>query len=129
MTTRTPVATGSFLILAVLFLVLNATGGVPHWPNFGRPFPPGWSGGVIPYLLDEDMPDWARANAEQAMAGWTEATVLRFVPRTDEPSFIYFVQAGNYENCVRQPTCVGASRFMPNNEHGLAARGTRLPAA
>ena len=109
-----PAATGPLLILAALLLALDVWGGVP-----GRPFPPGWLGGVIPYVLDEDMPDRARQHAGQAMAGWAEATVLRFVPRTDEPDFIYFVEGGQYQNCVRQPTCVGVGGFAPNNEHGL----------
>lgn len=115
--TRTMAVTGSFLILAVLFFVLTATGGVPRWNE--RPFPPGWTGGVIPYVLDDDMPGRARESAQKAMAAWTEATVLRFVPRTNEPDFIYFVEAGQYQNCVRQPTCVGASGFTPNDQHGL----------
>ena len=94
-------------------------GGVPHWPNYGRPFPPGWFGGVIPYVLDEDLPGWARESAQTAMAEWTETTILKFVPRTDEPDFIYFVEAGQYQNCVRQPTCVGLEWFAPNNVHKL----------
>ena len=119
--TKTTAVTGSFLILTVLFFVLTATGGVPSWPHpgTGQPFPPGWIGGVIPHVLDERLPDWARENAESTMAAWTEMTVLRFVPRTDEPDFIYFVEAGQYGNCVRQPTCVGVGRFAPNNVHGL----------
>ena len=40
-------------------------------------------------------------------------------PRTDEPDFIYFVEDGQYQDCVRQPTCVGIGGFAPNNEHGL----------
>ena len=114
-------ATAPLLILALLFFVLNATGGVPAWPNpgTGQPFPPGWLGGVIPYVLDEDLPEWGKENAETTMSAWAEMTVLEFVPGTDEPDFIYFVEAGQYQKCIRQPTCVGVSRFVPNNEHRL----------
>ncbi len=118
---KTLAATAPLLILALLFFVLNAAGGVPAWPDPGtaQPFPPGWLGGVIPYVLDEDLPEWGRENAATTISAWTEMTVLEFVPRTDEPDFIYFVEAGQYQKCIRQPTCVAVSRFAPNNEHGL----------
>ena len=92
--------------------------GAPSWnPGNGRPFPPGWIGGVIPYVFDEAMPEEAREHAEQTMATWSEMTVLRFVRRTNEPDFIYFVE--RFQNCVWQPTCVRASGFAPNAEHGV----------
>ena len=114
MITRPLAHAGPFLIPAVLFFfALNATGGVPR----GHPIPPGWIGGVIPYVLDERLPDWARKNAETTMAAWTEMTVLRFVPRTNERDFIYVAEHG--EDCVRQPTCFTVGRFAPNNEHDV----------
>ena len=120
MLTKIKAATGALLIPAVLILALalDVRGGAPFWPP-ERPFPPGWLGGVIPYVLDDDMSGWARESAQQAMSAWTGATVLRFVPRTNETDFIYFVEAGQYQKCVRQPTCIGAGGFAPNIQHGV----------
>ncbi len=114
--TRAVVVTRASMMLALLFFGLNAIGGVPYMYPDG-PIPPGWFGGVIPYVLDEDLPDWARERAETAMAAWTEATVLRFVPRTDEPDFIHVVE--HWADCVRQPSCFVPSRSGSNNQHGL----------
>ena len=87
--------------------------------------PPGWVGGVIPYLMDEASED-LKSRARNAMEVWTEATVLRFVPRTDEPDYIHVVEhveedvvRGIAPSCDRQPTCWKASGFLPNDVHGL----------
>jgi hypothetical protein len=122
MLTKLKVATGPFLILAVLIIALDVRGGVPAWPNP----PPGWIGGVIPYIVDERLSDDGKMNARSAMAVWTEATVLRFVPRTDEPDFIHVLEhveedyvKGIAPPCARQPTCWGVSGWLPNDVHGL----------
>ena len=108
--------TGSFLILGLLFFGLNARGGVPFMYPDGR-IPPGWFGGVIPYVLDENLPDGVREAAARSMAAWTEATVLRFVPRTDESDFIHIVE--DWADCVRQPSCFVPSGSGRNSDHGL----------
>ena len=107
------------LILCLLCTFGLVAGWTPE-PQGGALYesvPPGWIGGVIPYMLDENLPDWGRESAEAAMAAWTEATVLKFVPRTDEPDFIYFTE--RTDNCVRQPTCRPVYSFVPNMVHGV----------
>ena len=118
-------ATAPLLILGLLFLGLlgpTATGGVPSLELM----PPGWIGGVIPYVMDERLSDDGRRNARDAMAAWTEATVLRFVPRSDEPDFIHVVEhveeyvvQGIAQPCARQPTCWRVGGWLPNDVHGL----------
>ena len=112
MTTKLWVVTGSCLIFTVLFCGPKAMGGVPRLA-----VPPGWIGGVIPYVLDESMSDDRKKSARDAMAVWTEDTVLRFVSRTDEPDFMYVTDRG--ENCVRQPTCHVTGGWLPNDVHGI----------
>lgn len=105
-------ATAPLLILGFLFLGPTATGGVPYvW------VPPGWIGGVIPYVMDERLSDDSKRHARDTMAVWAEATVLRFVPRTDQQDFMYITDRG--ENCVRRPTCHTTSGWLPNDVHGV----------
>ncbi|MDE0002629.1 MAG: M12 family metallopeptidase [Rhodospirillaceae bacterium] len=115
-------AVGSFVILALLLFRLHATGGVP----FGWAPPDGWIGGVIPYVVDERMSDDGQRNAREAMAVWAEATILKFVPRTDEPDFIHVLEhveedyvSGIAQPCARQPSCWYVDPFPPNAVHGL----------
>ena len=101
MTTKSLVVTGSCVVLAVLLFQLSASGGVPYGKERRRP---GWIGGVIPYVFDEKSSPAERAIAREAMAVWANATVLRFVPRTQEPDFI---------------TVTGRGGFLPNVVHGI----------
>ena len=102
-----------FLIPCALIFGPNAMGGVPRWDLV----PSAWVGGVIPYALDTEMSDATRESAETAMGLWTEATVLQFVPRSDEQDFFYFTE--HTENCVRQPSCHVMEGFLPNDVHGI----------
>ena len=104
--------TAPLLILGVLFFEPHATGGVLRWDDV----PPTWIGGVIPYVLDEEMQERPRQNALASLEMWMKATILKFVPRTDEPDFIYLTQEPNH--CIRQPNCalIGGG---PNQAHGI----------
>ena len=111
-----------FSIPCALIFGPDATGGVPNWELV----PPAWIGGVIPYVVDERVSDDGKRSARGAMAVWTEGTVLRFVPRTDEPDFIHVVEhveedyvKGIVQPCAHQPTCWWVSGWLPNDVHGL----------
>ncbi len=106
-------ATAPLLILGLLFLGPTAKGGVPY----GTDRPPSWIGGVIPYVIDERLSDDDKRHARDTMAVWAEATILRFIPRTKEPEFIYITD--EWENCIRRPTCHTSSGFLPNDVHGF----------
>ncbi len=109
-------ATAPVLILFLLFLGLlrlPAIGGVPNWERV----PPGWIGGVIPYVMDERLSDDDKRHARDTMAVWAEATVLRFVPRTDDPGFMYITD--HRENCGRHTVCHTSGGFLPNDVHGI----------
>ena len=121
--------TGAAQMRTLILCLLCTFGLVAGWtlePQGGAPYgsaPQGWFGGVIPYVVDERMSDDGKRSAQDAMAVWTEATVLRFVPRTDEPDFIYFTDP--WGNCVYQPSCVPVGRWLPNDVHGVG-HGLRL---
>ena len=105
--------TALLLILGLPFLGPTATGGVPRWEVVS----PAWIGGVIPYVMDERLSDDSKRHVRDTMAVWAEATVLRFVPRTDEQDFMYITD--REENCVRRPTCHTTSGWLPNDVHGI----------
>lgn len=50
-----------------------------------------WPDGVVPYVLDEALPEEAVRNAESAIEEWNARTVISLVPRTDEADFVRFV--------------------------------------
>ena len=60
------------------------------------------------------------------MKAWSEATVLRFVPRTNEPDYIHILEhveedyvRGLAQSCDRRPACWWVSGFLPNDVHGI----------
>ena len=106
-------AVSAFLILAILLFRLHAIGGVP----VRRAPPDGWIGGIIPYAMHDDMSDSLTESAASALAAWADATVLRFVPRTREPDFIYFTP--RWEDCGGRPHCMVIEGFFPNDVHGI----------
>ncbi len=49
-----------------------------------------WPGGVIPYVIDDNLPNQGRI--EGAVAHWNEKTSLKLVPRTTETDYVRFRQ-------------------------------------
>ena len=47
-----------------------------------------WTDGVVPYVIDSDMPD--TENLLPAIRHWNERTVIRLVPRTAEADYVRF---------------------------------------
>ena len=56
-----------------------------------------WPGGVIPYLVDSDVPRPERIYS--AMQLWTDATPIRFVRRSNETNYVRFVRENNGGLC------------------------------
>ncbi|MBI2522510.1 MAG: M12 family metallopeptidase [Bdellovibrio sp.] len=51
-----------------------------------------WHNGIVPYLIDESIPD--RARVEAAIAYFNGQTSIRMVPRTTESDYVYFKENG-----------------------------------
>ena len=49
-----------------------------------------WPDGVVPYTFHESMISSQEARIHRAMEFITNKTCLKFVPRTDEPSYIIY---------------------------------------
>lgn len=52
-----------------------------------------WPDGVVPYVLDEELPPGAVENTLAAIEEWNTRTVISLVPRTDEEDFVRFAPA------------------------------------
>lgn len=53
-----------------------------------------WPGGVVPYVIDGELPPGAAESVRAAIAEWNARTVISLVPRTAEPDFVRFVPSG-----------------------------------
>ena len=53
-----------------------------------------WPAGVVPYVIDGDLPPGAAESVRTAIAEWNEKTVISLVPRTGEADFVRFVPGG-----------------------------------
>src|ERR1022692_588865 len=81
---------------------------VSHVPTDGTASPLDryrWPGGVIPYVVDSDVPRPERIYG--AMQLWTEATPIRFVRRSDEPDYVRFVRENNGGLCFSAIGMIG----------------------
>ena len=56
-----------------------------------------WPGGIVPYVIDDDVPhpEWIR----EAIAIWNRKTVVRLIERTTQPDYLRFA--------VREAGCFG----------------------
>ncbi|WP_179958038.1 M12 family metallopeptidase [Bacillus sp. AR18-7] len=56
-----------------------------------------WPNGVIPYQINADLPNPERVT--EAIAHWEQHTLIRFIPKTNEESFITFRTNPDDKNC------------------------------
>jgi uncharacterized protein (TIGR03437 family) len=47
-----------------------------------------WPAGIVPYIVDSDVPDQQRVT--DAVAIWNTNTPVRFIPRTNETTYLHF---------------------------------------
>ena len=92
---------GGDVILGTAEEVAGWTAGSSPWTG-GLPRPQGaapagnrpdgsaclWPGGIIPYVIDDDVPD--RDKILRAIREWDTKTVLRFVERTSQPDYLHY---------------------------------------
>ena len=53
-----------------------------------------WPGGRIPYVLDDGIKGEALETLQRAIEEWNSKTVISLFPRTDEPEYAFFRNAG-----------------------------------
>ena len=64
-----------------------------------------WPHGVIPYIIDSDVPRPERLL--QAMEQWTELTPIRLAPRSDQRNYVRFVRENNNGLCFSSIGMIG----------------------
>ena len=69
-----------------------------------------WSAGVIPFEVDNDVPE--RRRVDDAIRHWEERTVLRFVPLTVEDNWIRFVRDEGSGACFSSVGMVGGMQTV-----------------
>lgn len=82
-----------------------------------------WPEGIIPYTVEPGLP--APGRIEQAIEHWNTRTVIRLVPRTDEPNWVKFVTTGGCSSAVgcrgvgEQPVSVASACTVGNAIHEI----------
>ncbi|MCG3135024.1 MAG: hypothetical protein HMLKMBBP_02517 [Planctomycetes bacterium] len=67
----------------------------------------GWPGGVVPYRIDEDVPQATEVRVLEAMRAWSAVSPARFVPRRDERRFLRVRADGSVREDVEGTSDVG----------------------
>jgi hypothetical protein len=79
-----------------------------------------WPGGVVPIVLDADLPNDVRGHIAEAMNHWTDHTRVRFVERSNQADYVRVV-AG--EGCSSYVGMIGGEQLLtlhPNCGVGAA---------
>jgi hypothetical protein len=73
-----------------------------------------WPGGVIPFVIDADIPHPERIY--DAMLQWTAATPIRLVRRTDETNYVRFVRENNDGLCFSSIGMIGGEQKIRTDD-------------
>src|SRR5215467_10214850 len=101
-----PVAVAAFLSLLALNQIQSsdtAPGGAPGPASRYR-----WPQGVIPYVIDYDIPHQERITG--AINQWTELTPIRFVRRYKHINYVHFVRENNGGLCFSSIGMIGGEQ-------------------
>jgi hypothetical protein len=79
-----------------------------------------WPQGIVPYVLDSDLPEWQRQNVEAAIAEWNDKTVISLVARTVEASYLRFRSVAE-GNCRSRVGMVGGEQMIALPPGGCTA--------
>ncbi len=69
-----------------------------------------WPNAVVPYLIDEDIPEVA-ARVEAAIRAWNTNTPVRLIPRTNEGDYIQFRRRNGFA-CSSNVGRLGGRQFI-----------------
>ncbi len=78
-----------------------------------------WPGGVIPYVIDDDVPEPERV--EEAIGHWNEKTGIRLVARGGEANYVQFRRRNGFA-CSSNVGMIGGRQFI--NLPDTCARGS-----
>jgi hypothetical protein len=67
-----------------------------------------WPGGVIPYVIDQNVPRPERVH--NAMRQWAELTPIRLIPRTNQPDYVRFTRENNDGLCFSSIGMIGGEQ-------------------
>jgi hypothetical protein len=73
-----------------------------------------WPGGVIPYVINPDVPHPERIYA--AILQWTDLTPIRLVPRGNETNFLRFVRENNDGLCFSSIGMIGGEQKIKTDD-------------
>ncbi len=74
-----------------------------------------WANAVVPYIIDEDVPEIA-TRVEAAIGAWNANTPVRLIPRTTETDYIQFRRRNGFA-CSSNVGRIGGRQFinLPDN--------------
>ena len=67
-----------------------------------------WPGGVIPYVIDQNVPRPERIYS--AMRQWAELTPIRLIPRTNQKNYVRFTRENNDGLCFSSIGMIGGEQ-------------------
>jgi hypothetical protein len=73
-----------------------------------------WPGGVIPFVIDADIPHPERIH--DAILQWTEITPIRLVRRTDQINYVRFVRENNDGLCFSSIGMIGGEQKIRTDD-------------
>jgi len=73
-----------------------------------------WPGGVIPYVIDPDVPRTERIYG--AILQWTDLTPIRLVPRTSQSNYVRFVRENNDGLCFSSIGMIGGEQKIRTDD-------------
>ena len=69
-----------------------------------------WENAVVPYVVEPDVPD-AKTRVQGAMKAWSDATQVRFIPRTTETDYVQFRRRNGFV-CSSNVGRTGGQQFI-----------------
>jgi hypothetical protein len=73
-----------------------------------------WPGGVIPFVIDADVPNPERIYG--AILQWTDLTPIRLVPRNKQPNYVRFVRENNDGLCFSSIGMIGGEQRIKTDD-------------
>jgi astacin (peptidase family M12A) len=73
-----------------------------------------WPGGVVPYVIDRDVPRQERIRT--AIQQWTELTPIRLVPRTHQANYVRFSRENNDGLCFSSIGMIGGEQKIRTDD-------------
>lgn len=76
-----------------------------------------WTGGVIPYVIDSNVPNQGRIDG--AVAHWNESTSIKLIPRTTEGNYVRFSRLAT-GTCASNVGMIGGQQLITISDNNCA---------